>query len=80
MKLHPTSRILKETASFLLFCCFFLTLSAAAMAQTTFTVNSDGDSSNQTAGDGNCDTGGSVNGDPECTLRAAIEEANSESV
>ncbi|MCP4959930.1 MAG: CSLREA domain-containing protein, partial [Actinomycetia bacterium] len=40
-------------------------------------VNSTGDSSDATPGDSVCDTGGTNSeGDPECTLRAAIEEAN----
>jgi uncharacterized delta-60 repeat protein/CSLREA domain-containing protein len=41
------------------------------------TVNSTGDASDASPGDGVCDTGGTNSeGDPECTLRAAIEEAN----
>ncbi|MCP4960091.1 MAG: CSLREA domain-containing protein, partial [Actinomycetia bacterium] len=40
-------------------------------------VNSTGDSSDAIPGDGFCDTGGTNSeGDPACTLRAAIEEAN----
>ncbi len=40
-------------------------------------VNSVGDKGDKTLGDGLCDTGDTIsNGDPECTLRAAIEEAN----
>ncbi|MCP3857706.1 MAG: hypothetical protein GY698_23775, partial [Actinomycetia bacterium] len=40
-------------------------------------VNSTGDSSDATPGDNMCDTGGTNSeGDPECTLRAAIQEAN----
>jgi len=40
-------------------------------------VNSTGDASDLVAGDGFCDTGATnADGDPECTLRAAIEEAN----
>ena len=43
----------------------------------TFTVNSTGDGSDATAGDGQCDTGGTNSqGADECTLRAAIEETN----
>jgi CSLREA domain-containing protein len=37
----------------------------------TFTVNSTGDASDATPGDGVCDDGGG-----NCTLRAAIQEAN----
>ncbi|MDJ0960174.1 MAG: Ig-like domain-containing protein [Acidimicrobiia bacterium] len=40
------------------------------------TVNSTGDTSDLVAGDDVCDTGGIIGSDPECTLRAAIEEAN----
>ncbi len=59
-----------------------------AMAQVTFVVNSNGDNSNLNPGDGNCNTGEEVGtvtigGIPvpimECTLRAAIEEANESS-
>ena len=40
-------------------------------------VNSGHDTGDQNAGDGKCATGDTVaNGDPECTLSAAIEEAN----
>ena len=40
-------------------------------------VNSTGDREDALWGDGLCDTGQTIaNGDPECTLRAAIEEAN----
>ncbi|MDQ7040191.1 MAG: GEVED domain-containing protein [Rhodothermus sp.] len=46
-------------------------------------VNSTGDRSDQNPGDGECNTGGVIyrNGNPEaeCTLRAAIEEANASS-
>ncbi|MEZ5282867.1 MAG: FG-GAP-like repeat-containing protein [Acidimicrobiales bacterium] len=40
-------------------------------------VNSSGDATDLAAGDGACDTGAlNSEGDPECTLRAAVEEAN----
>lgn len=40
-------------------------------------VNSTGDNGDALVGDGRCDTGGvNADGDPECTYRAAIEEAN----
>ena len=43
----------------------------------TFTVNSTADLHDAIAGDGICATGNFVpSGDPECTLRAAIEESN----
>ncbi|MCP3935906.1 MAG: CSLREA domain-containing protein, partial [Actinomycetia bacterium] len=42
----------------------------------TVTVNSTGDAADANPGDGLCRTGGlNADGDPECTLRAAIEEA-----
>ncbi|MCH8814922.1 MAG: hypothetical protein IH957_07470 [Chloroflexi bacterium] len=46
-----------------------------AAQAATFTVDSTGDASDFSAGDGVCDTDDSV-GDGPCTLRAAIEEAN----
>ena len=39
-------------------------------------VNSTGDEGDTSPGNGFCSTGGEVNGEAECTLRAAIEEAN----
>jgi CSLREA domain-containing protein len=40
-------------------------------------VNSTGDAADSAWGDDLCDTGGTtINGDPECTLRAALQEAN----
>ncbi len=43
----------------------------------SLTVNSTGDAGDSVPGDGVCDTGGpNADGDDECTLRAAIEEAN----
>ncbi|MCH7846416.1 MAG: right-handed parallel beta-helix repeat-containing protein, partial [Acidobacteria bacterium] len=42
-----------------------------------FVVNATGDATDASPGDGACDTGGTNSeGTPECTLRAAIEEAN----
>ena len=55
---------------------YILNLSAA-----TITVNSTGDASDNNPGDGFCATGGTnASGDPECSLRAAIEEANASAV
>ncbi len=45
-----------------------------------FTVNSTVDRVDQVIGDGACDTGFTVGPDPECTLRAAIQEANASAV
>ena len=46
-------------------------------AQRTFTVNATGDVGDATVGDGACTTGAQTpGGAPECTLRAALEEAN----
>jgi len=39
-------------------------------------VNSTGDAADLTPGDAICATGGLVAGEPECTLRAALQEAN----
>ena len=39
-------------------------------------VNSTGDLGDLVLGDGVCDTGGTVGANPECTLRAAIDQAN----
>ncbi len=50
--------------------------STLVVAETGLVVNSTGNSADANPGDGSCDTGGSVDGEPECTLRAAIEEAN----
>ena len=43
-----------------------------------FVVNSTGDRVDQSQGDGECDTGRTVGGEAECTLRAAIEESNAD--
>ena len=57
-----------------------LLLSTSAVGQLTLTVNSVGDSSDLKVGDGSCQTGElvQINGklEEECTLRAALEEAN----
>lgn len=54
----------------LLLALLLLALAMPAVA-ATFTVDSTGDASDASAGDGNCATAGGV-----CTLRAAIQEAN----
>ena len=41
-----------------------------------FTVNSTGDAADINVADGVCNTGNLVAGQPECTLRAAIAQAN----
>ena len=41
-----------------------------------FTVNSAYNDADNNVGDGSCNTGFTVNGGPECTLRAALQEAN----
>ena len=48
--------------------------------QHAFVVNSTADVVDQNLGDGLCDTGNLVGADPECTLRAAIQEINASSV
>ena len=47
-----------------------------ASAAATFVVNSTADRVDISPGNGSCDTGNLVNGSPECTLRAAVQEAN----
>jgi CSLREA domain-containing protein len=47
-----------------------------ATAASTFTVNSTADVVDANPGNGLCDTGNLVGSDPECTLRAAVQEAN----
>lgn len=55
-------------------------VSAAVAAPTTYVVNSTGDANDVDDMDGVCDTGNTVTVDgndvPECTLRAAIQDAN----
>ncbi len=51
----------------------FLTKSVTA---ATFTINSTGDSNDLALVGDQCDTGALVGGQPECTLRAAIQQAN----
>lgn len=46
-------------------------LQPVAHAAATFNINSTGDSPDSNLGDGNCNDGGG-----NCTLRAAIEQAN----
>jgi len=53
-----------------------LAITSAAQAQTTFVVNSDRDLGDQLPGDGQCDTGAQIGLTAECTLRAALHEAN----
>jgi CSLREA domain-containing protein len=51
--------------------------SAAVPSPDLVVVNSTGDAGDASTGDGQCDTGATIaGGAPECTLRAAIEEAN----
>ena len=52
-------------------------LSAAVPSPDLVVVNATGDAPDTIVGDGQCDTGAlNAAGDPECTLRAAIAEAN----
>ena len=46
----------------------------------TVAINSTGDAGDNNPGDGVCDTGGTVGSNPECTLRAAIQEANASAI
>ncbi len=57
-----------------------LIAAGSARAATTFTVNSTADLGDKSSADGLCDTGRFVLGaGPECTLRAAIQQANAAS-
>ena len=47
-----------------------------SVAAATYVVNSADDRSDNNPNDGLCQTGRQVNGEPECTLRAAVEQAN----
>lgn len=58
------------------FALVLLTVASTSYGQTLFFINSVGDAANQDPGNGFCATGTMVGGVPECTLRAAIEEAN----
>ncbi len=50
---------------------------AVTVVPGAFVVNSTGDAPDLLVGDGTCTTGSNIiGGDPECTLRAAIEQAN----
>lgn len=55
---------------------------AAGTPAATFTVNSTGDAGDDDTTDGVCDTGNTIMlpvvGTPECTLRAAIQQANAD--
>ncbi|NNC75708.1 MAG: CSLREA domain-containing protein, partial [Acidimicrobiia bacterium] len=53
---------------------------AVAPPAVSFTVNSTADVVDNNIGDGLCDTGNLVGPDPECTLRAAIQEANASAI
>jgi uncharacterized delta-60 repeat protein len=54
-----------------------LSATVSVTGQEILTVNSTGDDTDVLVGDGRCDTGSlNSDGDPECTLRAAIAEAN----
>ncbi len=78
-KLHKLSTALLPVmvvaicASFLL---FPPRAKADPAAGVTIVVNSTGDTADANPGDGVCDTGGTVGGDPECTLAAAIITTN----
>ncbi|MBI4457245.1 MAG: right-handed parallel beta-helix repeat-containing protein [Acidobacteria bacterium] len=57
----------------------FSACAGAAPPFEAFIVNSTSDRPDRTTGDGRCDTGETIGGRAECTLRAAIQEANSKS-
>ena len=49
---------------------------SASLSAATLTVNSTGDDPDANAADSSCNTGNMVGNSPECTLRAALQEAN----
>lgn len=55
-----------------------MVFSGVALAGTVFTVNSIGDNPDASLNNV-CNTGSTIGGQPECTLRAAIQEANNTS-
>ena len=65
------NRILKTPTYLSVFLCWFI--SGAFAQAATFTVNSPFDAADANPGDGVCET---APGNGVCTLRAAIEEAN----
>jgi CSLREA domain-containing protein len=69
--LDASRRIAKVVFELTLFGVLFTSLLASPALASTFTANSTGDGFDASAGDGMC-----VTGSGECTLRAAIEEAN----
>ena len=77
--------IMFKQISTILFLVFVL-LASGLIAVTgdvnavVFVVNSTGDNADLAPADGQCDTGAMIDGAPECTLRAAIQEANEPSV
>jgi hypothetical protein len=80
---NPLRRSLHLLTAFALVLSQVMLLSIpAAMGAPVVVVNSTGDLGDSNVGDGVCDTGDTLNGSstPECTLRAAIEEANASSV
>ncbi|HSH05142.1 MAG TPA: choice-of-anchor Q domain-containing protein [Anaerolineae bacterium] len=54
----------------------FTPSATATPSLNAFTINSSLDAHDLNPGDNLCDTGNTIAGQPECTLRAAIEEAN----
>jgi CSLREA domain-containing protein len=76
MNLYPPSKRVCARAVITLLVSVFIVIGAwqlpATHAATTFTVNSLADTPDAAPGNGTCATAGGV-----CTLRAAIEEANS---
>ncbi|MCP4962683.1 MAG: CSLREA domain-containing protein, partial [Actinomycetia bacterium] len=66
------------TTALLLASTLAIPATPAAATHSALAVNSTADNSDTNPGDGTCDTGQlNTQGQPECTLRAAIEEANS---
>ncbi len=76
--MHANSHLIHKPADLLRSALLLAVLLVATPAMAgVFIVNSTGDAPTA-ALDGACDTGALIGGDPECTLRAAIQEANNQ--
>jgi CSLREA domain-containing protein len=82
---RPTARLAAPLVALLVGLLPLAARAPLARAAATFVVNATGDRGDQTPGDGSCFTGVRIVHDgggiePECTLRAAIQEANATAV
>jgi len=80
IKMNPGNRH-QLTIPSLFFILLMVLLPVTALAQQTLVVNSVGDAADSSPGNNGCDTGNTIStGAPECTLRAAIQEANDDAL